>query len=111
VQVETRSTAEIAEQDSTKRQYPRHFLSAPVTTWRLLNSRAQVTRGLILDISIGGLAAVLCGPPQTGERVSVRLNLLDTTFEAPAFRPLGSALPPHRAAPHSRDPGTLQRSL
>jgi hypothetical protein len=84
VQLETQRIAASAGQFSAERRHPRHFLSAPVTTWRVLNSRAQVTRGLILDISISGLAAVLCGPPQTGERVSVRLNLLDTTFEAPA---------------------------
>ncbi|HEY4659880.1 MAG TPA: PilZ domain-containing protein, partial [Terriglobales bacterium] len=33
----------------------------------------------------GGLAAVLCGPPQVGERVSVRLNLLNDVFETLAI--------------------------
>ena len=70
---------------SPERRYQRHFLSAPVTTWGLLNSGPQVTRGLTLEISLGGLSAVLCGPPKRGERVSVRLNLLNVAFETPAI--------------------------
>ena len=85
MQVEARRTAATAGQYSVARRYPRHFLSAPVITWRLLNSGPQTTRGLTLDISIAGLSAVLCGPPRVGERVSLRLNLLDTMFEAPTI--------------------------
>jgi len=51
----------------------------------MLNSGPQVTRGLTLEISLGGLSAVLCGPPKRGERVSVRLKLLDVAFETPAI--------------------------
>ena len=83
--LETRSPAASAGQHSAERRYPRHFLSAPVTTWGLLNSGPQVTRGLTLEISLGGLSAVLCGPPKRGERVSVRLNLLNVAFETPAI--------------------------
>jgi PilZ domain len=83
--LETRSPAAPAGQHNPERRYPRHFLSAPVTTWGLLNSGPQVTRGLTLEISLGGLSAVLCGPPKPGERVSVRLNLLNVTFEALAI--------------------------
>ena len=85
MQVETRRTAASAGQYSAERRYPRHFRSAPVTTWRQLNSGPQVTRGLTLEISIGGFSAVLCGPPQVGERVSVRLKLLEAVLEAPAI--------------------------
>ena len=83
--LETRRSAAAARQHSADRRYPRHFLSAPVTTWSLLNSGPQVTRGLTLEISLGGLSAVLCGPPKPGERVSVRLNLLNITYETPAI--------------------------
>lgn len=83
--LENRSAASSAEQHSTERRFPRHFLSAPVTTWALLNSGPQVTRGLTLEISLGGLSAVLCGPPRCGERVSVRLNLRNIAFETPAI--------------------------
>jgi|GraSoiStandDraft_43_1057313.scaffolds.fasta_scaffold578110_2 PilZ domain len=85
MQLETRSSAASARQYSRERRYPRHFLSAPVTTWGLLNARPQVTRGLTLEISVGGLSAVLCGPPKRGERVSVRLNLLNDVFETLAI--------------------------
>jgi PilZ domain len=85
VQVETRRMAASAGQYSAERRYPRHFLSAPVTTWQLLNSGPQVTRGLTLEISVGGLSAILCGPPLVGEGVSVRVQLFDSAFEAPAI--------------------------
>src|SRR3954466_4666099 len=83
--LKTRRTAVAAVQYSDKRRYPRHFLSAPVSSRQLLNSGPQVSRGLTLEIGIGGLAAVLCGPPQVGERVSVRLNLVNINFEALAI--------------------------
>lgn len=70
-----------AGQNSAKRRHPRHFLSAPVSTWRLLDSGPRVTHGLTLEVSVGGLSAVLCGPPQVGDRVSVRLNLPNFAFE------------------------------
>jgi hypothetical protein len=81
----TRSSASTAAQYSAERRCPRHFLSAPVTTWGLLNAGPSVTRGLTLEISLGGLSAVLCGPPKRGERVSVRLNLLNVPFETRAI--------------------------
>lgn len=85
MQLETRSSAASAGQDRAERRYPRHFLSAPVCTWGLLNSGPSVTRGLTLEIGLGGLSAVLCGPPKRGERVSVRLNLLNVAFETSAI--------------------------
>ena len=72
--LETRSSAASGEQHQPERRHQRHFLSSPVSTWGLLNSGPQVTRGLTLEISLGGLSAVLCGPPKRGERVSVRLK-------------------------------------
>lgn len=83
--LETRSSAISAEQYGVERRHPRHLLSAPVTTWGLLNAGPQVTRGLTLEISLGGLSAVLCGPPKRGERVSLRLNLLNIAFETSAI--------------------------
>jgi hypothetical protein len=85
MQVQTRRTVASATQYSVERRYPRHFLSVPVITWRLLNSGAQVTHGLTLEISIGGLSAVLCGPPLVGERVSLRVQLLGSALETPAI--------------------------
>ena len=85
MQLEPRSSAASAQEHRPERRYQRHFLSAPVATWALLNSGPQVTRGLTLEISLGGLSAVLCGPPKRGERVSVRLNLLNVAFETLAI--------------------------
>lgn len=65
MQVEARKTVASAGQYDAERRYPRHFLSAPVSTWRLLSSGPQVTRGLTLEISMGGVSAVLCGPPSS----------------------------------------------
>ena len=81
----TRSSSASAGPYSAERRYPRHFLSAPVTTWGLLNSGPPVTRGLTLEIGLGGFSAVLCGPPKRGERVSVRLNFLNVAFETAAI--------------------------
>ncbi len=85
MQLETGRSAAAVGQYSAQRRYPRHFVSAPVTTWQLLNSGLQVTRGLTLDISMGGFSAVLCGPPQLGERVSVRLKFPESSLDAPAI--------------------------
>jgi c-di-GMP-binding flagellar brake protein YcgR len=72
-------------QFSAERRYPRFFLSTPLTTRKSRSPRSRVRRGITLDISAGGLSAVLCGPPPVGERVSVRLNLADTALEARAI--------------------------
>ena len=85
MQLATQITAESARQPRTERHHARYFLSSPVSTWALPSSGAQVTRGLTLEISLGGFSAVLCGPPKRGERVSVRMNLLDVAFETPAI--------------------------
>lgn len=84
MQVETGSVA-TARPQMAERRYPRYFLSTPMSTWLVGKSGPQVTRGLTLEFSMGGVSAVLCGPPQVGERVSVRLKLLDTAREAPAI--------------------------
>jgi len=83
--VETRRTAPSAAHYSVERRYLRHYLSTPLTTWFLLNFKPRTSRGLTLEISVGGLSAVLCGPPPFGERVLVRLKLLDVVFETPAI--------------------------
>ncbi|HKW17092.1 MAG TPA: PilZ domain-containing protein [Terriglobales bacterium] len=72
-------------QHNSERRHQRFFLSAPIIARRPLDSGLQVTRGITLEISLGGLSAVLCGPPPVGERVSVRLKLMNSAFEAPAI--------------------------
>ncbi|HUK47503.1 MAG TPA: PilZ domain-containing protein [Terriglobales bacterium] len=74
-----------AEQHSHERRYLRYFMSAPVNVRRPFRSGSRLTRGLTLEISLGGLSAVLCGPPPVGERVSLRWKVLDIAFEARAI--------------------------
>lgn len=83
MQFETQST--IAQEYSVERRYPRFFLSAPITAIYHVNGWSESTRGITLEISLGGLSAVLCGPPPVGERVSVRLKLMNTAFETSAI--------------------------
>ena len=84
MQFEARSNL-ITPEHRVERRYSRFFLSAPLIARRTLNSGYEVMRGITLEISLGGLSAVLCGPPPVGERVSLRLKLLNTAFEAPAI--------------------------
>lgn len=85
MQVETRPTAQRTSEGGSERRYPRFFLSAPVIARRPFSSGSRLTHGITLEISMGGLSAVLCGPPPVGERVSVRMKLLNTAFEARAI--------------------------
>jgi c-di-GMP-binding flagellar brake protein YcgR len=85
MQLETFGTTTPDQQHRAERRHPRFFLSAPVTARKTLNAGSQVARGITVDISLGGLSAVLCGPPPVGERVSVRLKLMNTAFETPAI--------------------------
>jgi PilZ domain len=85
MQLESCESAILKEQQSAERRHPRFFLSAPMIARRPLSSGSHVTRGITVDISLGGMSAVLCGPPSVGERVSVRMKLMNSTFEAPAI--------------------------
>jgi c-di-GMP-binding flagellar brake protein YcgR len=83
MQTQTRGSAD--RQFSADRRHPRFLLSSPLAVRRTLRSGSQVTRGLTLEISQGGLSAVLCGPPPVGERVSLKLHLQNSTFQARAI--------------------------
>jgi c-di-GMP-binding flagellar brake protein YcgR len=85
MQLETLETTTSTRHHGPERRYPRFFLSEPLVARRALNSGSHVARGITLEISLGGLSAVLCGPPPVGERVSVQLNLMNSAFEAPAI--------------------------
>lgn len=85
MQLESCETPTSKSQQSTERRHPRFFLSAPMVARRPLSAGSHVTRGITVDISLGGLSAVLCGPPRVGERVSLRMKLMNSTFEAPAI--------------------------
>ena len=44
-----------------------------------LSPGTEVARGLTLDVSKAGASAVLCGPPEVGEMVKVKLRFLDVS--------------------------------
>ena len=66
---------------SVRRREPRYVTSVPVTLQRFLNSGPFVTRGMSLDISMGGMSALVCGAPQVGETVVIELPLKNAPVE------------------------------
>ena len=112
-----RVTAVSARPYDAERRHPRFLLSSPVSVRQPFRSGSGLTRGLTLEISLGGLSAVLCGPPPVGERVSLRIKLQNSTIEAPAIVRHSSAsrtgfeflnLPPYA---QQRIESCIQRSL
>jgi len=57
------------------RKHPRYLLSVPITLYRVADKTISPTHGLTLNISKGGVAAVLCGSACVGEIFRVQLNL------------------------------------
>jgi|SRR5579863_1925431 len=68
--------------DPIQRRHRRYLLSLPVTLERFPASGPVLTRGRSLDISKGGMTALVCGPPQLGETVLVTLQLPDTPLQS-----------------------------
>jgi len=77
--VDTHPRTGTALKQINRRHYPRYFLSVPVTVQRFLSPGTEVARGLTLDVSKAGASAVLCGPPEVGEMVKVKLRFLDVS--------------------------------
>jgi hypothetical protein len=84
MQAATGVTSPAARQYSAERRYPRFLLSAPVSTRRFRGSRSRITKGITLDISMGGVSAMLCGPPPVGQLVALRVDLPETSLQANA---------------------------
>jgi PilZ domain len=64
-----------------RRREPRYVTSVPVTLQRFLNTEPLVTHGMSLDISMGGMSALVCGAPQVGETVVIELSLKSAPVE------------------------------
>ena len=73
--VESPQTPIRSREYNVRRREPRYVTSVPVTLQRFLNSGPFVTRGVSLDISMGGMSALVCGAPQVGETVVIELPL------------------------------------
>ncbi len=74
-----------------RRRDPRYISSIPVTVQRFLRYGPFVTRGVTLDASVHGMAALVCGAPQAGETVLLGLALQHTNVEILARVPYSSA--------------------
>ena len=66
---------------NVRRREPRYFSSIPVTLQRFLRFGPFVTRGVMLDISMRGLSALICGAPRTGETVVIAFSLSGAPVE------------------------------
>ncbi|HLB90948.1 MAG TPA: PilZ domain-containing protein [Terriglobales bacterium] len=64
-----------------RRREPRYVHSIPVTLRRYLRFGPVATRGVCLDISMRGMAALVCGPPRVGETVVIELPIPDALIE------------------------------
>jgi PilZ domain len=58
-----------------RRREPRYVSSVAVTLQRFLRYGPFVTRGMTLDVSMRGMAALVCGAPRVGETVVIGLSL------------------------------------
>ena len=66
---------------NVRRRDPRYVSSIPVILQRFLRFGPVVTRGVSLDISVRGMAALVCGAPRVGETVVITLSLPNAPVE------------------------------
>jgi len=73
--VDGRERVAPSRQYNVRRRDPRYVASVPIALQRFLRYRPVVTRGVTLDISVRGMAALVCGAPNVGEMVVITLSL------------------------------------
>jgi|SRR5208282_2084339 len=66
---------------NVRRRDQRYVASVPVTLQRFLRYGPVDTRGVSLDISARGMAALICGTPLVGETVVITLSLPNAPVE------------------------------
>lgn len=64
-----------------RRREARYVSSMTTTLQRFLRFGPIVTRGVTLDISMGGMSALVCGAPRVGETVVIGLSLAEANIE------------------------------
>jgi len=57
------------------RQHPRAFFSVPILLRHLSGGGVRTTRGISLDLGVGGLGAMVHGEVQVGDTVSIDFEL------------------------------------
>ncbi len=63
------------------RRDSRHVCTVPFTLQRYLRFGPVVTRGMVLDIGMRGMSALVCGAPRVGETVVIDLPLRGEAVE------------------------------
>ena len=79
--VDSRGTPVGSRAYNVRRREPRYVSGIPVALQRFLRFGPFVTRGMCLDISMRGMAALVCGAPRVGETVAIELRLSDAPVE------------------------------
>jgi hypothetical protein len=67
------------------RRYPRTLFSVPVTLRHLVTGGIRITRGISLDISEGGLGAIVQGDLRVGEMVEIDVRIAEWRLSAVAI--------------------------
>jgi len=57
------------------RKYPRYLLSVPITVYGSIDSARRYAHGLTLELSQGGVSAVLCGSLQPAAIFQIEISL------------------------------------
>jgi c-di-GMP-binding flagellar brake protein YcgR len=79
--VDTRARPARSREYNVRRREQRYVASIPVTLQRFLRYGPVDTRGVSLDISTRGMAALVCGTPRVGETVIITLSLPSAPVE------------------------------
>src|SRR5215831_12744193 len=61
--------------ETPRREYPRALFSVPLQLRHIATGRLQSIHGMTLDISAGGLGAIVRGNLEIGEAVEINLDL------------------------------------
>ena len=79
--VDSRGALARCQRYDVRRREARYVSSIPATLQRFLRFGPFITRGMTLDISMGGMSALVCGAPRVGETVVIGLSLADANVE------------------------------
>jgi len=79
--VDSRGALDRSQTYEVRRREKRYVSSMTATLQRFLRFGPFITRGMTLDISMGGMSALVCGAPRVGETVVIGLSLADANVE------------------------------
>jgi len=85
VQIATQSSTQTQGGNSPVRRHPRLLLSVPIVLRHLTKTGIDTTRGITLDVSEGGLGALVQGSLSMGETVEIDLRLREHPLKTVAI--------------------------